>query len=181
MLRLRGLLDFEQIGVVDLAAVGPDGALAEQWIVSRHLLHLGDHRLAVLRAFECRDRLEVMRDARIDAGLHHGWELTRPLPMPALGPGAVGIVHVPIPGLRQGEALRRRETERVHIACEHEQARELLPPLDHDEFGALRDRVDGVAARSAAPDALGLLRLRLQQERRETAGIERMANLPEYL
>src|SRR5215472_4878213 len=36
--RFLGLLDFEQIRVVDLASIGADRALAEQWIVGRRFL-----------------------------------------------------------------------------------------------------------------------------------------------
>src|SRR3989440_5268308 len=50
--------------------------------------------------------LEIVQRSGIDAGLHHGGELARPLDLPALGPGAVGVVLVPVPGFRQGEALR---------------------------------------------------------------------------
>src|SRR6185503_9115380 len=52
ILRLRRLLHLEQIRVVDLAAIGADGALAEQRVIGRHRLHLGDDRLAVRAAFQ---------------------------------------------------------------------------------------------------------------------------------
>src|ERR1700759_2478883 len=38
----RRLLDFEKIGRMDLAAVRLDAAFAEQRVVGRHFLHLGD-------------------------------------------------------------------------------------------------------------------------------------------
>src|SRR5438132_6930792 len=41
-LGLRGLLHLEEIHRMDLAAVGADGALAEEGVVGRHLLHLRD-------------------------------------------------------------------------------------------------------------------------------------------
>src|SRR5262245_66398524 len=47
VLRLVGPLHLEQIHVVNLAAVGTNAALAEQCVVRRHVLHLGNHRLAV--------------------------------------------------------------------------------------------------------------------------------------
>src|SRR6516164_1055426 len=40
-LRFRGFFDFEQVHRVDLAAVGAHRALAEEFVVGRHLLHLG--------------------------------------------------------------------------------------------------------------------------------------------
>src|SRR4030095_5472144 len=48
-LGLRRLLHLEEIGGVHLAAVGPDGALAEEGIVGRQLLHLGDNLGPVVR------------------------------------------------------------------------------------------------------------------------------------
>src|SRR5208282_4087415 len=87
--RFFPVFHLEQIGGVDFAAIGADGALAEQRIVGRHFLHLGDHGLAIGGAFERGDRFEVMRDRRVDARLHHGREFTGSLDLPALGEGAV--------------------------------------------------------------------------------------------
>src|SRR5262249_35284835 len=61
--RLTGLLHLEQIGRVQLAAVGADRALAEQRIVGWQLLHLGDHGGSICRALERRDRLEIVQRA----------------------------------------------------------------------------------------------------------------------
>src|SRR6187200_2278828 len=41
-LGLRGFLHLEEVGGVDLAAVGPDGPFAEQGVVGRRRLHLLD-------------------------------------------------------------------------------------------------------------------------------------------
>ena len=152
---------------MDIAAVGADRALAEQRIVGRHFLHLGDHGLAVGSAFQRRDRLQIMHDRRIDAGLHHGREFARPLGLPALGPGAVGVVHVPIPCFGQNQTLRDFQSERINVGDEHQQAGEMLAAGGDAEFGALLDRIDGVAAGIGQPDDLGFRCLRLQQERRE--------------
>src|SRR3989440_9171183 len=72
ILRLFRLLHLEQIGIVDLAAIGADGALAEQRIVGRHGLHLGSHRLAVRAVSQVGYRLEIVGQARVHARLHHG-------------------------------------------------------------------------------------------------------------
>ena len=53
--------------VVNLAAVGADRALAEQRVVGRHFLHLGDDGLAVGLALQRVDRLEVMQHRGINA------------------------------------------------------------------------------------------------------------------
>ena len=84
-----------------------------------------------------------------------------PLLLPALGPGAVCIIGVPIPGLRQREALRGLQAERIDVAGEHQEPCELLPTLDDAELGAGLDRVDGIAAGIGEPDHLRLRRLRL--------------------
>ena len=115
--------------------------------------------------------------------MHHGRELARgpAFRLPAFGPGTIGVVHVPIPGFRQGQALRGLQTERVDVARKHQQAGKLLPALDDAEFGACLDRVDGVATRIRQTDHLGLGRLRLQQERGKVVGVERVAYLAEHL
>src|SRR5262245_4211418 len=66
MLRLVGPLHLEQIHVVNFAAVGTNAALAEQWVVRRHVLHLGNHRLTVSGAADRGDRLEIVRHRGVD-------------------------------------------------------------------------------------------------------------------
>src|SRR5467141_1548856 len=70
-LGLRRLLHLDKISGMKLSAVRAHRALAEQRIVRRQLLHLGDHLGTVvgLARLNC---LEVMRDRRIHACLHHG-------------------------------------------------------------------------------------------------------------
>ena len=64
-LRLFRLLHLEQIGRDDAAAVGAQRALAEQRIVGRHFLHLGDDLGAVMRiAAERFHRLQIMQHHR---------------------------------------------------------------------------------------------------------------------
>src|SRR5215217_5281757 len=70
-LRFLVRLDPEQIGIVDLAAIGTDPTLAEQRIVRRHFLHLG-HDLLRLLAVQSLDSLEVVQDAGVNARVNHG-------------------------------------------------------------------------------------------------------------
>src|SRR5215218_7999633 len=77
VLRFRRLLHFEQIGVVDLAAVGADRALAEQRVVGRNFLHLRDNRFAIRTLLQRRHSFEIMQRSGIDARLHHGGEFAR--------------------------------------------------------------------------------------------------------
>ena len=100
--------------------------------------------------------------------------------VPALGPGAAGVVQVPVPGLGQEQALGGLQAERIDVGGEHQQAGETLATLDDAELGRLLDRVDGVAAGIGEPDDLGFGSLRLQQERREVVGVERVAHLAEH-
>src|SRR5580704_4167543 len=108
-------LNLKQIGRVDFAAVGADIAFAEQRIVGWDVLHLGDHGLAIRGAFEGCDRLEIMQGRSVAAGLVHVGEFARPLGLPALGPGAGAVVHVPIEGLGENEALGDLQAERLHV------------------------------------------------------------------
>ena len=69
----------------------------------------------------------------------------------------------------------------MHVVDEQQQRRELLAAGDDAEFGRLLDRVGGVAAGIGKPDHLRLRGLRLQQERREVRGVERMLDAAEHL
>src|SRR5258708_170550 len=95
--------------LMSCACPGAPAQAAEPRVVGRQLVHLRDHGLAVSGALQCRDGLEIMQRAGIDAGLVHGWDLARgvALGLPALGPGAVGVVHVPVPGFGEDQTLRR--------------------------------------------------------------------------
>ena len=57
----------------------------------------------------------------------------------------------------------------------------MLPAGGDAEFGALLDRVDGVAAGIGEPDDLGLRGLRLQQKRREILLLSGWLTLPSTL
>ena len=71
-LRLFRLLHLEQIGRDETAAVGAQRALAEQRIVGRQFLHLGDDLGAVMRiAAERFHRLQIMQHHGVVAGLGH--------------------------------------------------------------------------------------------------------------
>ena len=71
--------------------------------------------------------------------------------------------------------------EAVHVGNEHHDRREVLAAGDDAEFAALLDHVDRIAAGIGEPDDLGLGGLRLQQERREVGGIQRMPGAAQHL
>ena len=77
--------------------------------------------------------------------------------------------------------MRGIEADAVDVGDKGEQRREFLAALDDAELGCLLDRVDGVAAGIGEPDHLGLRGLRLQQERGEIRGAERMADAAQDL
>ena len=97
---------------MNLAAVGANRTSAEQRIVGRHFLHLRDHGAAVVRItaerFQC---LEVMDQRGIDAGLDHRRRVLLVLFVEALGEGAGLVVHVPVKGLGEVQALRDLQSE----------------------------------------------------------------------
>ena len=169
VLRLLRLLHLEQIGRDDAAAVGAQRALAEQRIVGRHLLHLGDDLGAVMRiAAERVQRLQVMQHGGIIAGLRHRRHRVVGRPSPGSASTRRGsVVQVPVEGFGEGQALRGLQAERMHVVDEQQQRGELLAACDDAEFGRLLDRVGGVAAGIGKADDLRLRGLRLQQERGE--------------
>src|SRR5262249_38087931 len=180
VLRLRRLLDLNEIRGMDLAAVDANRPLAEERIVGRHLLHLGDD-LGALVALERLHGLQVVQRPRVYARVdHRGMDLPVTLGE-ALGERARLVVHVPVKGLGEGQPLCLLETEGVHVSEEHQEAGEVLAALHDAELGTLLDRVGGVAAGIGQPDDLSLRGLRLEQKRREVLGVERMTDLAQHL
>src|SRR2546425_13246366 len=97
-------------------------------------------------ALERLDGLEVVERPRVDAGVdHRRMDLTVALGE-ALGERARLLVHVPVEGLGEGEALRLLQAERVDVGQEDQESGEALAALRDAELGALLDGVRGVAA-----------------------------------
>ena len=120
--------------------------------------------IAVTVGLQGFDGLEIVDDLLIDTGMDHGWELAGALGLPALGPGPIGIIHVPIPRFRKHQPLCGWQAQRRNIADEHLQARESLATPANSEFTRLLDRIDRVATCIREPDHFGLGGLGLQQE-----------------
>ena len=127
-------------------------------------------------------RLEIVAHARIDARLHHGrHRVVLHLLREPLGERPGLVVHVPVEGLGEVQALRGFQTDRLDVGEEQQQRRELLAALDDAELGRLLDRVGGVAAGIGKADDLGLGGLRLEQEGREVRRVERMLDAADDL
>src|SRR5579883_1715969 len=178
-LRLGGRLDLEQVHVADDAAVLAQLAVLGHDVVDRHLAHLRHHRLGVVGAGGLHG-LEIVQGGTVDAGGQHARQLVL-LGAIALGPGARLVVHVPVEGLGQHQALRDRQGERLNVGGEHQQACQLLAALDDTELARLLDRVDRVLAGVGETDDLGLRRLGLQQERGEVLRREGRPDGAQYL
>ena len=73
--------------------------------------------------------LQVVRDGRVDARLHHGRHVALVGRTELLGERAVVVVAVPVPGLGEDQALRRLQAERMHVGDEDQQAGEVLAAL----------------------------------------------------
>src|SRR5690348_16618748 len=97
--------------------------------------------------------------------------------MPTLGPCASGVVQIPVKGLGQYETLSRLQAECIHVGSKYKKSSEALTAFYDAKFRRLLDRIDGIAARVRKTNDFGLRRLRLQQERCEVAGIDRVADL----
>ena len=78
-----------------------------------------------------------MNDRRVDAGGQHAREFSRPISghLPALGEGAIGVGHVPIPGLGEDQTLRGLQPQRLDVVDEDQQAGEMLTAAGYAEFG----------------------------------------------
>ena len=163
---------------MDHAVVLAQLAVAQEEVGHVHLLHRRDHRHSVVRAGRL-DRLEVVHGRRVDARVDHARHLLHLLEE-ALGERAVLVVHVPVKAVGQQHALRRVQAQAVDVGDEHQQSGQALVLGDAELVGGL-DRVDRVAAGVGEADDLGLGALRLQQERGEVRGVERVAHLSDDL
>src|SRR5690606_24614540 len=94
----------------------------------------------------------------------------------ALGPGAAGIVAIPVEGGGGQKALRGLEAERMDVADDDDEAGKVLARLGKAELAGLLDGVDGVGASIGQPDDLGAGGLRLKKEGREVGGSERVVD-----
>src|SRR5262249_8866962 len=104
VLGLGRLLDLDEIRGMNLAPVRANGPLAEERIVGRHLLHLGDDLGAVV-ALERLDGFQVVQGPRVDARVDHR-RMNLPVALgEALGEGTRLVVHVPVEGLGEGQPL----------------------------------------------------------------------------
>src|SRR5713101_9257013 len=143
--RLGWLLHLDEVRRMDLAAVDADGPLAEERVVRRQLLHLGDD-LGAFVALERLDSLQVVQRPRVNARVDHR-RMDPPIALrEPLRERARFLVEIPIEGLGEGEPLGFLEAERVHVGEEDQETRELLAALHDAELGALLDGVGGVAA-----------------------------------
>src|SRR2546425_11033055 len=99
---LGWLLHLDEVRRMDLAAVDADGPLAEERVVRRQLLHLGDD-LGAFVALERLDGLQVVQRPRVNARVDH----RRMDPPIALGEPlrerARFLVEIPVEGLGEGE------------------------------------------------------------------------------
>ena len=164
-----------------LAAVGADRALAEQRIVCWRCFHLVDDGLAVLGVSERFNGLQVVQCGSIVAGLIEGRVFAVVGGSKGFCEGAVAIVEIPIPGIGEGQPLRRLQTERVNVGNEDQQARHFLATGHDAKFAGRLDGVDGVAAGVSETDDLGFGALSLQHERREVRRREGRAHFAENL
>ena len=164
------------------AAVLADGDVAEQFVLALEFFHLRHGVLGIIAA-GCRYRVQIRQGRGIDAGLI----AARHLAVHAgprgktFGEGAGVLIHVPIEGFQQLQALRDFQAHAVHVVHEQQERDHGLPAFFGAEFGRLLYRVDGIAAGVCQADHLGLRALRLQQEGREVRRSQRMLARAQHL
>src|SRR5215470_9888178 len=181
ILRLRRFFYFVEVHVMNVATVDAYHPLAVERIVSRNLLHLGDHSSAVSRTPQRLERLEVMKNNTVVSRRTHGRHQTFVERRITLREGAARVIAIPVIGGREDQSLRRRQPECMHIGDEHEEPGEALTARDDTELCRLLDRVDGIATGIGEADHLGLGGLSLEEKRREVRPREGRAHSPEHL
>ena len=148
-------------------------------IVDRRLPHFGRDLERIVGAGGL-DRVEIVDDRGIDAGLPHRRHLIG-LGEEALRPGAGLFVHVPVERRGQHQPLGGFEAERVDVGNQHEQARHLLAGLENAELAAELDGIDVVGRAAGDADDLRLRGLGLENEGRQVGRGERMRHRAEHL
>src|SRR4029453_10372365 len=110
--RFRRRLDLQQIHWVDFPAVFANGSFSEQRIVGWHRLHGRDHGTAVGRGAHPFDRFEIVQYTGVDTGLHMIWHHLFWMPfLITFRPYAALVIHVPIPCVKCGQALRGLQSD----------------------------------------------------------------------
>ena len=122
-------LDLEQVGRVDRAAIGADGAGAEGVVVARHRLH-PVHRLDAAglgrRDAHIGHRLQVVQHRAVAAGRHHGRRAVLVLRPDPLGQRPGAVVEVPVEALGQQSAPAPASSPSdLHIDDAHQQRGDL--------------------------------------------------------
>ena len=146
-----------------LAAIRTHHAFAEQWVVCRHFLHLGNHRLARARTGSgC--GLQVMQHRGVNTRLHVRRVVAAAALGKTLGKGALAFVLVPVKSRGENQALGSLEAQAVDVIDENRQGNQFLPAIRQAEFPGLLDCIHEVGAPHCQADDLGLGRLGLQQE-----------------
>ena len=122
-----------------------------------------------------RDRLQIMRHRRIDAGLQAVRHLADDIEK-ALRPGARRVVEIPVEAFAERQSLGGFEPERIDDGDPQRHCGECLWAGDHAELFCLRDRVRHIGAGIREPDGVGFRLLRARQVGREIRRIERVAS-----
>src|ERR1700756_1948895 len=100
-------------------------------------MRIASHRL---------ERLEIVNQARIHAGLdHRGLCFSLHALREALRERAGAIIEVPVEGFGEVQALCRFQAKRVDVVNKQKETRKLLSSGDDAELGRLFDRIESIA------------------------------------
>ena len=156
---------------MDHSTVGANHSALGEHVVDRVRLQMSHHLVGVVRPGRL-DRGEIGHRRRVVRSVPAVRHLLDLLEVP-LRPRSRLVVGVPVPRIRQKDALRCLEPERIHVAEIHQKCCHLHVRRDAELVRGL-DRVDQIAAGICQAEDLGLGRLSLQEVGGEVLGRDRM-------
>src|SRR6516225_6994355 len=121
-----------------------------------------------------------MQNCRVDARVSVGRKFSRSFYLPAFGPGAVRVIHIPVPNIRENKSLRSLKPERIDVYHRHEQSGKTLSASRDAEISALLNHVLHITASIRKTDDLRFCMLRLDEKGREVLRIEGMPHRADH-
>src|SRR5215467_10851394 len=113
-----------------------------------------------------------MENCRVNARVSVGRKFSRSFYLPAFGPGAVRVIHIPVPNIRENKSLSSLQSKRINVYDCNEQPSKTLPGNRDTEIGTLLNRVLHITTSICKTDNFRFCMLRLDEKGREVLGIE---------
>src|SRR5262249_15407664 len=95
-----------------------------------------------------------MQNCRVDARVSVGRKFSRSFYLPAFGPGAVRVIHIPVPNIRENKSLSSLQPKRINVHDCNDQPSKTLAGSSDTEISALLNRVLHITASIRKTDNL---------------------------